>query len=586
MRHFFNRLKSYYFNHSIRTNLFLFFLLLFILITLPSTIMLSYYQNVQNQKQVTEMLNNNLNTSAVNLDQTIQNARRISTSIMSSDITQKFLNSVNHESTDIHTLENAMYVICSSSASKLSSYIFDMNGSCYYSDSTRKKSALSSIEDLPQFKKIKSLDGKILCIDTSDLFRNASGISLVRVINDINTMNDLGYLVINIPSAGLEKAFPPSKSSTYQGFILGEHGRNLLATQMTVDLLNKINNSSSGLTNLSYTLNNVNYTVGYQPLTEYNNYIIGFIYHDDKEITQKNFMFNGRIIVVAINVVILWVGIFLISRSVTKPIISLAETMSKFSNKEFQKITTRYGFHNELGHLVACHNNMVTEIQLLLDKEILIEKHRRHLELNLLQTQFKPHFLYNTIDHARVLCLSGETQKTNLLLLSMGNYYKTILSKGKNLIPIQDEIDTIRQFHTILSMDEDSTYTIQYDIDERVLTMYILKFVLQPLVENCIKHGLLGVDDGKITIHFSLTDPDTLTFSVSDNGVGMTKQLVNEIMEQSYHSSSKSFGLAATLERMRLLYGNDCMIQIDNSKEGTTISFRINNYSYYSAENE
>lgn len=581
MKYLIKKLKGCYYNASIRSTLFTFSFLLFLFITLPSLLLLSYYQNRENESQIVDMLNTTLNTSSVNLQQTLLSAQRISSSVLASNVTQSFLKSNSRSSNDTYTVENAMYAICTSSAYKLSSYIFDTKGDCFYFDYTPKKELIAPLKKLPIIKQINRLDGKILCIDTNEIFKNETGISLMRVVKDMNSMKNIGYVIINIPADTLNNIFSSSDSTVYQSFILGRSGENLLHSSIPEDLLSDTSiNASPTHTSIS-SFHNRNFIVGYKPLIDYDNYIIGFCYDTNYDNSHKIFLFNSKIAIILINIVILWIGIMLISRSVIKPVTSMSETMKNFTEKDFRKLGTNYTVNNELGYLVSCHNKMVDEIQQLLVKEVSIEKHRRHLELNLLQSQFKPHFLYNTIDQARSLCLSGEIKKANELMQAIGVYYKTVLSKGKTVITIADEINTICQYHSILSINEEVFYKINYIIDKRAQDMYILKFILQPLVENCIKHGLYGLDDGIITILFSLNNEDTLLISVSDNGKGMNPQLIDEIMKQSYHSSSKSFGLAATLERVRLYYGDDCTINIDSLSHGTAISFYIKNFSKY-----
>lgn len=149
-----------------------------------------------------------------------------------------------------------------------------------------------------------------------------------------------------------------------------------------------------------------------------------------------------------------------------------------------------------------------------------------------------------------------------------------------DLISIDHELNSIKQYETILSFQDNHDFLIQYDVSEEVRPLPILKFILQPLVENCIKHGLYGLDEGIITITCRFSGEDILYLSVEDNGRGMEPELVRQITGKTYLSPSRSFGLAATLERMQLFYGQDCSYAIDSTRnQGTRISFTIIHFS-------
>lgn len=585
MRTLISVIKKRYYNNSMHTNLFTVFLSLFVLITLPSTIALNIYQHTLNQEQIKDMSDSSLNVSYNNIIQTISGARKISTSMLSNDIIQDFLKSDSYTAQATVTLENTMYNLCSTSASQLSAYLYDFNGNYFYSDpSSRKSLVTGDITELDIFPQLKQQNGGLLCTNSKNIYTKTSGLSLVRIIRDLNTLKNLGILVINIPQNNLSSSFSESSADFSQGFILDQDMQNVFSSSTnSEDIFRSITKDAKLSDSFFYREHNQNYLLSYKQMKDYD-LIIGTL-RDTRQASLIKFTTNGGItIITVLNILLLWIGIFIVSRSVTKPIILLSSKMSRISEKKFPKIQTEFSSKNEIGQLVDCYNEMVLEIQQLLAKEVNAEKHRRHLELNLLQTQIKPHFLYNTIDHARMLCISGEAGKANKLMQAMGTYYKTIFSKGKTTITIEDEVNTIRQYEAILAIGEETNYKIVYHIDEQLSGKYILKFILQPLVENCIKHGLYGVDDGIITVTFFLKDGDILFISVSDNGRGMEPELASEILKHSYHSSSKSFGLAATIERLRLCYEEDCLINIEHLNPGTAIIFQIYNFSKYSSK--
>lgn len=579
-------IRYHYHKNKLHTNMLIIFMLLFLLITIPSMFLVRHFNQKNTQEQMNQMSLNNLALSDANLTQTLSGAGKISTSLLSNNVLQSFLRrpAEMYEPNDITLLENTLYNACATSANHLSAYLYTPNDLCYFSDSDGKKQVKgTSVYQADVFPQIKEADGKTVYLDSSRIYSNMQGISVARIIKNLDTLKPMGILIINIPSKNLASAFPVSTVST--GFIL---------SSANIPVLSSLSFSFDYTTlsppeyHMSYILpikeKNADGFLYYKALDRYP-FIIG-IFQDFSSMSEVGLnTFLMILLLLMINFVIILIGIYMVSVSLTRPITALAEKIQHLHRKEFRKIHTDFEPSNEIGYLACSYNEMTVEIQELLKKELAAEKHRKHLELSLLQAQFKPHFLYNTIDSARILCLSGDAKDAESLLKAMGIYYQTILSKGMDLISIENELNSIKQYETILSFQDNHDFLVQYDVSVEVRPLSILKFILQPLVENCIKHGLYGVDGGIIKITCHLSGKDTLYLSVEDNGRGMELELVRMISEKTYLSPSRSFGLAATLERMQLFYGLDCAYAIDSTiDQGTRISFTITHFSKYTCK--
>lgn len=584
MAAFTSAIRHHYHRNKLHTNMLIIFTMLFILITIPSMFLVRYFNQKNTQEQMDQMALNNLALSEANLKQTLAGAGKISTSLLSNHIVQDFLKTPadSHDPSEITRLENTLYNACATSANRLSAYLYTPDSHCYFWDYSRKKQ-LAAPDGGPAgvFGPVKAADGKTVFMDSSLLYPGNQGISAARIIKNLDTLQPLGILVINIPGSDLVSAFPDHDGNG--GVILGSGGLPVLTgLSFPYDYTTLVKPENR----MSYVLpikeNGVNFCLYYKTLEQYP-FSVGILRDFSSVSKLGHSTFLLTLILLVINFILILIGIYMVSVSLTRPITALAEKIRYLHKKDFQKIQTEFAPSNEIGYLTSSYNEMTDEIQELLKKELAAEKHRRHLELSLLQAQFKPHFLYNTIDSARILCLSGDTAEAASLLKAMGIYYQTILSKGMDLIPMDQELNSIRQYETILSFQDNHEFQIEYRVDPDTVHLPILKFILQPLVENCIKHGLYGMDDGIITITCRLLEPDTLFLSVEDNGRGMEPDLIRQIQDQTYRSPTRSFGLAATLERMQLFYGNDCASSIDSViNRKTCISFTITHYSIHS----
>lgn len=569
-------IRKKYYSNSIHTNLFTISLLLFLIVMVPTMLFTNYYNNHKNRIQFQSMATSNLDLSYKAMVPVLEGASKVSFSVLGNTTVQNALSTAWTSPQREVAVEDILYNLCSASPFRLSAYLYDFSGHHYSSEySNRKHLLYTDITSLPCYQKVWDAEGKPMVFNAKEIYNNTEGLSVVRIIKDLNTLEDKGLLVVNIEMENLINVFTDDKVLHSQGFILDAQENNILGEDIT-QAADYIQKSTAEKETIILGGKKEKQILSFRILPEWN-LVIGSV----GQMPQTGMMeaIPGIVLTLFLSVTMIWIGILFVSHSLAKPITTLANKMSSFAPGAYSEIETRFSESNEIGRLAKCYNEMAKEISDLMKQEIAAEKHRKHLELNLLQNQFKPHFLYNTLDHARVLVLSGDTQNAGRLLQAMGIYYKTILSKGRTTISISDEVNTIHQYIKILSFAGELGYEMEYEIDESVKNLEILKFILQPLVENSIKHGVYGLDDGIIRIAFHLLEDDTLVIRVSDNGRGMQEEQKQELLEASFHSSSKSFGLAATLERLRLFYGEACKINIFDNDPGLKIEIKISEFT-------
>lgn len=590
MNKFSKKLSNFYYSNPIQRNLVLILLTIFITTTIPSIIII----NIINKKAALEDLKsysiNTLEATSTGISQMVSNAEKISTSILSNASVQNILSTPKelHLSSDISDLESNLYSISATSSYNLSTYIYDKEGNSFHIDSYRMKQLKSKdIRNYNFYDELISLDGKTKVLFTKDIYKldvYNNSISIIRFAKNLNSLEVLGIIVVNIDMKDVVNSYKNYKqTSNSEVLIFNQNGSFLFDPihPYDFDLLNLVSYSDIESNAIIKESNNEKHLITYTPIHNTGLSIISvtpLVHTPNHLVSEHN---NLLILIILINIILMLIGIIVVSRSITLPIINLANHMDTISDGNFNKLPSKYYNKNEIGYLTSRFNMMIEEIHLLIEKEKRSQKLKRQTELNLLQAQLKPHFLYNALDTARCLSLTKKHDNVNILLRAIGSYYQNILSKGDNVITIADEINTIRQYEIIQKYRMDNHFFIQYHIEKEVRAFHILKFILQPLVENSFKHGINYCDSAIIEVSAHLLE-NTLILSVKDNGIGMSQKQIKNILNIPSKVTNTSFGLRATIERMQLFYGTNFNYDIVSKlNQGTTIIFKIDNIQDY-----
>lgn len=226
---------------------------------------------------------------------------------------------------------------------------------------------------------------------------------------------------------------------------------------------------------------------------------------------------------------------------------------------------------DEIGILADGFNSLMDKINNLVNQIYYEQKEKRESEFKLLQSQIKPHFLYNTIETIISfikLNLSDNAMKTAKYL---ANFYRISLSKGKDIISIEDEMHLIDSYLSIQKLRYVETLDYKLDFNEEILKYQIPKLTLQPLVENAIYHGLRQKEEkGMIEVKGYLKD-GIINIEVIDDGVGMTDELIERVLHRPQkNKKNMDFGIYNVNSRLKLLYGE---------KFGLTIESRVGEYT-------
>ena len=232
----------------------------------------------------------------------------------------------------------------------------------------------------------------------------------------------------------------------------------------------------------------------------------------------------------------------------------------------------------EVEHLGKSIKNMLGRIKVLMSDLVAEHNAKRKSEFDTLQSQINPHFLYNTLDIIVWMIENENSDKAVNIVTALAKFFRISLSKGKNIITVKDEVEHVRNYLMIQNMRFKNRFEYSIDVDEKVLSYSSLKLMLQPLVENAIYHGMEFMDgDGEIDVKVFKED-NSLYFTITDNGLGMSEDMVETLLSKDFVSSKKGSGIGVknVNERIKLYFGSEYGLKVESEPdEGTKITIHL-----------
>ncbi|MDB5056371.1 MAG: hypothetical protein JWM44_4421 [Bacilli bacterium] len=263
------------------------------------------------------------------------------------------------------------------------------------------------------------------------------------------------------------------------------------------------------------------------------------------------------------------------SAIITKPLKLILSSMKKFQKGDFSQYVELKG-KDEIGQLGIGYNTMVNRIKELIDDVFAFELKQREAELKVLQSQINPHFLYNTLNTISWAAQKKGEQQIAEMIYSLSNIFQISLSNGRDVIPLQEEIQMVKSYLFLQKMRFPDRLSYEITMHPSLETIEIPKLLLQPLVENSIVHGIepLDNDEGLIQINIKPMQ-DNIVIEITDNGIGMSELKLCEIQESILHYDDNNRGKARNgfaffniINRLKLFYGDKASLTV-HSVEGS-----------------
>lgn len=301
-----------------------------------------------------------------------------------------------------------------------------------------------------------------------------------------------------------------------------------------------------------------------------------FINVDKLTEIERVFLFTT----LCVSLTIMAIGIFLfmsVARAITNPMKRLELAMRKVEKSDYFRMEeVDIAASKEIEDLTKRFNKMMRKINELMGRVIAEQDAQRKSELKALQNQINPHFLYNTLDSIMWLIENGKNAEAGEMLVALARLFRIGISNDSEVTTVKNELEHVRNYMLIQNIRYSGSFDYEFDAEENTLDMETMKLILQPIVENCIYHGLKNkIDKGHIRIS-AHSDDEHLTLSVSDNGYGMRQETIDALYSSFRDGvSSNSVGLKNIYQRVMIYYGSKAEMRIESElDEGTTITIR------------
>jgi two-component system sensor histidine kinase YesM len=302
---------------------------------------------------------------------------------------------------------------------------------------------------------------------------------------------------------------------------------------------------------------------------------------------------TGILIVISIVNILL---IILLTREMINPIIKLAETANSVANGQFDIELVQVESKDEIGVVTNAFNQMVLNIRIYIEqikksmelessmkeKALMMENHLKDAQLKYLQAQINPHFLFNTLNAGAQLAMMEDADKTYLYIQNMAEFFRYNVKNNKESVSLKEEIELVDSYVYILNVRFSGEIKFVKNIDNRYLNIQIPSMILQPIIENSINYGIRNIDwEGVIELSVYRED-NQICISIRDNGVGMSKELIDKVMNSELKASdlskdSNGVGLDNVISRLRLFYSCQDVMEITSVGEnmGTEVAIYI-----------
>ena len=511
---------------------------------------------VENSRQL-------LNQTAINLEDYLRNMRRISDAMYYSVI----------KNTDIgsESLEDSMNLLYEANKDKLVSV------ACYTNDGKLTEASPIATEkpgvDVKSQKWFQDAAGELENFHFStphvqNLFDDPSYryywvVSLSRTVELTRNGNSmLGVLLVDMNYSSIEQLLEKANTDTSGEYVY------LMAPDGEIIYHPKQNLIHMGL----YEENNTE-AAGYEDTTVKENF------HGEKRlVTVKTISYTGwklisvvpmksfsmgmtgmrNLVVLLVALTVLAVVILnqMVSARISKPLRRLNDSVKEWEAGNMNP-DIYIGGSMEVEHLGKTLRSTVAQIRQLMDDIVVEQEEKRKSELDALQSQINPHFLYNTLDSI-VWMITGERYDDAVFMITqLASLFRISLSKGKTVIKIEDEVKHARNYMNIQKIRYKNSFEVDFQIEEDILDGCIVKLVLQPLLENAIYYGMEFMDgEGEIHVRGYRKDKDVY-LEVEDNGLGMPEEEAAELLngKERPHKHGSGVGLVNVHSRLKLRFG-------------------------------
>lgn len=402
-------------------------------------------------------------------------------------------------------------------------------------------------------------------------------ISLAMAVKNPSTSDIIGVIIVDLDSRLLEE--------TLKNTHVGKDGFIMIVDKDGESIYTPMNELSyrtkqqwflgEGTQIINKTLNGETHQLIYS-MSEYTGWKTVGVFSMNKTLEQVT-RFQYILIIVMLGVLFI-VSLFsiLFSSRITKPITKLKELIFRAEHGDLS-VHFNVQYNDEVGQLGKGFNAMISEISQLIDTIYEQQEQKREDDIAFLQSQIKPHFLYNTFDTIHWMAKRNGSQDIVKIISALTKLYRIGLSKGHDTITLAEEIEHVRNYLIIQQTRYSDILEYELDCTADSKRLYVLKLILQPMVENAIYHGIRQrTEPGKVTVKV-FEEKGALWLKVIDNGPGIppNKLALLNTQIQAGEASTIGYGLYNVSRRIMLMHGDQYKIHIDSIQhKGTTVTIK------------
>lgn len=284
------------------------------------------------------------------------------------------------------------------------------------------------------------------------------------------------------------------------------------------------------------------------------------------------------VMICTVTIFLILFGNIFISDRVTEPLRNLEESIRYLEEGHLEEEHIYIGGSHEIRHLGQTITLMVKRMKDLMDKMVREQEDKRKSELDALQSQINPHFLYNTLDSVVWMVECEQYREAISMVKALAKLFRISLSKGNSIITIEDELTHAQNYMSIQQVRYRNKFCVKIDVEPAIRDCITIKLIVQPILENAIYHGMEFMDgEGEITVHGYEKDGD-IYIEVSDNGMGIPEETIESLLTDKSRARGKGSGIGLwnVNQRIALYFKGDYGLSIKSElDEGTTVTIHL-----------
>ncbi len=456
----------------------------------------------------------------------------------------------------------------------------------FYSVEAVNTFPLSTIESQPWFEEVKRLPYVYIPTHTQEylLFVTHDVVSLATGIRDYTRNNRLiGVAIADISEDWLQNILSENVTPSDNAMCIMDSAGTIIAMSGSMRAMVLPQEAgykqeiiarfpgSQGIKTGRYKGWYVNWT----PLEVHDWYLVEMV-PSDKMNHGRRTLFWQMLMVMAPVVLLIILVTLLLSRSFTNTVKSMTETVQRYSDGDVNaRLLVSSG--DVIGRLQNCINLLFERMNRLMDERYELGQQAKHADLNALQSQINPHFLYNTLDMLYWMAKGGEHEELPRIITSLSGFYRKSLAKGRDVVTVKDEIDHVCYYIEIQNKRYNDAIHVVWSVDDTLLGCPIMKLLLQPIVENAIMHGLMKSERKGGTLNISVgRGGDDMLITIADDGIGMTHKQIHELLSgvelKKQQNAVHGYGVGNVQHRIHIFYGEPYGLTYESTiGSGTTV---------------